>query len=284
MRLLRGILLSLVLSSVPAARCEICDALKSSDIDALFSRTNRQMSVHEMPCCAVWFEVHDGKPGPSEMHGGDEILFVRRGNATVLLGGELIAGKETSPGASTGSGIRSARRQKVGPGDLVNIPRNTPRQIDPGTARVECIAVRIHPSTKDRPARFGTPRKMGDVVTKSEMDALFAKFDTEQPLHSTPNFRTAFVIRKIPSAWESHGCCVDIYLPVHTGTARVLLGGEITNPREQAPGEIRGAGITGAHTYDIGPGDMVLVPRNGAHYIDPMNGKIGYVIVKVRAD
>jgi len=266
MSLSRSFLLLLLAGSAPLARSQTL--LTRADLDALFAKAPQQMTVPESNCCSIRFQVLDRKPEAQGVEDrADRMLFTRRGHATITLG----------------SG-QSARKLEVGPGELVNVPRGTTLYVDPGKERVETIEVRILPTEENRPPRFGALRSMGDVLRSADQDALFAKFDTEQSVYVQPHFRVAFVIRKVPSDFESHGCCVDIYLPVHAGSSLVLVEGTIENAKERGPGEIRGTGMTGSHAADIGVGDMIVIRRGGPHYIDPRPGKIGYIIVKVQAE
>lgn len=270
-----------------ALRCEIRDVLKSSEIDAMFARTTQDRALDERPSYAIWLKVHDGKPGPYELHrGADDILWVRRGKATLLLGGELTGPRETSPGDFVGRGIQGARQHEAGAGDVIHLPRNTAHRIDPGSGRFEYVVVRVFPTGGNLPPRQGflAPRRMPDVLKKSEIDDTFAKYDANQPIHAALNYTMNYVIYSGRSGpYEAHRGCVDIYfLQVGTGVAH--LGGEITNAKEETPGEIRGDAVTGSRTYDIGPGDMVVIPRNGVHHMIPTSPKLGYLLMKVWAE
>ena len=64
-------------------------------------------------------EVHDGS---------DDIYYVLKGTATLLLGGSLVDANEISPGewrAKTATGGKSVTIKK---GDLIFVPRGTPHQ------------------------------------------------------------------------------------------------------------------------------------------------------------
>jgi mannose-6-phosphate isomerase-like protein (cupin superfamily) len=241
---------------------EIRDVLKSSEIDAKLAGLQGTLALHERPNFAVWLMVHDGKAGPLETRAeGDNILHIRRGKATITLAG---------------------RKHQVAAGDMVHIPRNTEHRIDPGNGRIEYVVVRIFPSGEGLSPRRGA--RMQDVLTKSEIDAAFAKHDSNQPIHSSPNYTMNYVIYTGRSGpYEAHRGCVDIYfMRVGTGTAH--LGGEIVNAKEETPGEIRGDAVKSSRTYTIGPGDMVVIPRTGVHHMVPTTPKLGYVLLKVWAD
>ncbi len=263
------LLLAGVVAVSPGAGAEIHDVVKGADIDSMLSRTRGEQPLHQMPNYALWLKVQQGKPGPRETHDdSDDVLVIRHGSGRVTLG-------------------EPQRVHEIGPGDMINIPRHTPHQLDPGSGRLEYVVVRIFPTGENVPPRPGirpAARKMPDVLKKSEIDATFVKFTTNQPIHSAPNFTMNYVIYPAHAGpWEAHKGCVDIYF-LQTGTATAQLGGEIQNVKEESPGEPRGDAVKGARTHQIGPGDIVLIPRNTAHHMDPGPGKLGYVLMKVWAD
>ena len=245
---------------------EFRDVLKGAEIDGMLSGAIRDQAVLERPNYAIWLKVHDGKPGPRETHAdADDILHIRKGKATVTLGD---------------------RRYEVGPGDLVHITRNTAHQIDPGKGRLDYVVVRIFPTGDNLPARQGllAARRMPDLLKKSEIDATIEKHDSNQPIHSGKAYTMNYVIYAgHEGPWEAHRGCVDIYF-IQRGTARAQLGGGITNPIEESPGEIRGDGVQGAREYEIGPGDLVHIPRMGTHHMIPKSPKLSYVLLKIWAE
>ena len=42
---------------------------------------------------------------------------------------------------------------------------------------------------------------------------------------------------------------------------------------------VMGAGVVGGTEYTVGPGDLVFVFRNTAHFFDPTTSKFGYLLV-----
>lgn len=278
-----GLLIATFLA-VDCGTAEIRDVLKSQEIDAMFSGTDKSLTVHETPEFAIVFRVADGEPGPHLANPqADEIWFVRSGRAQLLIGGSLVNPRETSSGRIAGSGARQSRRIEIGAGDIVSLPRDTPFRLDPGAGRLEYATVRAFPSRAHPDRRLNRPSPMEDVVKSAARDAVFADNDTNQPLHSVRNLSVNYVIYTgRPGPWESHRGCADIYF-VRTGRGTAHLGGEIMNPVEEAPGETRGTGVTGARAHEIGPGDIVLIPHNTAHYVVPTTEKLGYNLVKVWA-
>jgi mannose-6-phosphate isomerase-like protein (cupin superfamily) len=278
-----------VLLSAASGRAEIRDVLKDADIRDMFGgvasrKDGPGLIVHSTGAYTIRFDVQAGKPGPYTAHpNADQLLFVRAGTATILLGGELAQAKESASGELTGQAIKAGRTHELGAGDVVHLPRNTPYRIDPAGGRLEYARVMVFPAGDNLPPRQGflSPRRMSDVLKKSEIDATFAKYSTNQPIHAAPNYTMNYVIYSGRSGpWEAHRGCTDIYF-VQTGTATAQLGGDIADAKEEAPGEIRGTGVSGARRHTIGPGDMVLIPRNTAHHMDPAGPKLGYLLLKV---
>ncbi len=77
------------------------------------------------------FQVtHRQGDGEAEVHEGqDDIFIVQSGMATLVVGGNVVGGKSTGPGEIRGSGIEGGQKQKLGPGDVVNIPAQMPHQV-----------------------------------------------------------------------------------------------------------------------------------------------------------
>jgi mannose-6-phosphate isomerase-like protein (cupin superfamily) len=253
------------------ARAEMRDIVKSADLDARFAGLAHHSGVHESalyerPNFAIVLESWRGAPSHPEQNAkADQVLWVRHGSGHFTIG---------SP----------PRRHDIAAGDFLLIPRRTPYQITP-TGGVDAVVVRVFPATgTSRPGIRPTRGRIADVLPKSEIDATFAKFDRNQPIHSAPNFTMNYVIYPAHAGpWEAHLGCADIYF-LQIGTATAQIGGQIQNAKEESPGEPRGTAVIGARSYSIGPGDLVLIPRNTAHHMDPGPGKLGYILMKVWAD
>ena len=258
--------LAVALAGLGLQGAELRDVLKGAEIDALLASTVRDQAVFQRPNYAIWLKVQEGKPGPRETHADAyDLLHIRTGQGAVTLGTE---------------------RHPVAKGDIVHIPRNTPHQIDPGGGRLEYVVVRIFPTGDNLPARQGllAPRRMPTVLKKSEIDATIEKYESNQPIHSGKAYTMNYVIYSGHAGpWEAHRGCVDVYF-IQRGAARAQLGGGILNAKEESPGEIRGDAVKGAPEYDIGPGDLVHIPRMGTHHMIPKDAKLGYVLLKIWAD
>lgn len=258
---MRFVAVILLFSSAPG-NCELRDVVKSTEIDKMFART-QSLDVLTKPNLAVVFRVAAGEPGGLKNHpDADEFWFVRRGSAKISL---------------------AQRQYEVGAGDVVNAPRTTPYRIAPAGGRFEYVAVRIFPAERSLRIGIGAGREarpMQDVAAKAQIDATFATAEKNVTLHSAGAVLINHVIYKgTHGPWEVHQTCDDIYF-VRLGTARAQLDGTLINGKEDSPGEIRGSGVTGARSFEVGPGDIVWIPRNTVHFMNPTSPKLGYLLVK----
>jgi mannose-6-phosphate isomerase-like protein (cupin superfamily) len=257
---------ALAMPAAPALLGEIHDVLKSAKIDADLAKVKGSSTIHQRPNFSISLNAQEGAAGAAETHdGADEVLFIRRGSGSLRL---------------------EDRRYEVGAGDVINVRRKTAHRLDASSGRIEFVAVRIFPTGESGVASGIRPaaRIMPDVLSASEIGATFANFDSNQPIHSALNFTMNYVIYKDRAGpWEAHHGCVDIYF-LKIGTAVAQIGGRIREAKEESPGEPRGSGVTDARRHEIGPGDIVLIPRDTAHHMDPGAGKLGYLLMKIWAE
>jgi mannose-6-phosphate isomerase-like protein (cupin superfamily) len=251
-----------IAAAVLPAAAQLRDVLKSSDLDAMLGQLKQERLLLKEADYEIWLGAQDGGSSTAGRPGADQIIHLRKGSARVFL-------------ADTA--------RQAGPGDLLHVPRGARFRMEPVTDRVEYVAVRILASGKGIAPRAGflAPRRMPDILRKAEIDRTIDTNDRNQPLHSSNAYTVNYVIYAgRPGPWEAHRGCVDVYF-LQRGTAKAQLGGEIVNPHEESPGEIRGDGVAGARQYAIGPGDMVHIPRNGAHHMAPDGNKLAYLLLKI---
>jgi len=81
---------------------------------------------------------------------------------------------------------------------------------------------------------------------------------------------------------EYHENEVDIFV-VQSGTATLVVGGELQNGKTTAPGEMRAPSIEGGSRQKISAGDVVHIPAKVAHQVLlDSGGKFDYMVVKVK--
>ena len=247
--------------------------MKSTDVDAHFAKIQDSWDVYTKTNHAVTFRVNSKKLPATNHEEADEYWFVRKGSAKVAL--------------HTGTPATSAP-QGVGIGDVVYVPRNVPYEIDPGTSRFEYVAVRIF---TPRPAARGggagraggtpLPEPTTYLATRAQIDKTFADESRSTQLRFPGGGNIAMIIYNgAIGPYESHEDVDQIYVVRH-GTAKAAYDGRLVNPTVTTPGQIRGTGYIDSSEYTIAAGDIVWIPRNQLHFVDPGTGKIGYLLISM---
>jgi glc operon protein GlcG len=114
------------------------------------------------------------------------------------------------------------------------------------------------------------------IVPRASVDAGFAKDAT---LLRGQGFRVETSHRAGPGEAEVHVHDTDIFY-VLKGSADLIVGGEVSEPRPLSEGEIRGAGIEGGEPRSIASGDVVVIPRGVPHWFKHVSTPFAYYVVK----
>ena len=96
-------------------------------------------------------------------------------------------------------------------------------------------------------------------------------------------YNTQLAHREASGGGELHEKFADIFV-IQSGEATVIVGGKVEAAHQTAPGEIRGASVTGGQRRQVATGDVVHIPANTPHQmlIDP-GKQVTYFVVKVAA-
>ena len=76
----------------------------------------------------------------------------------------------------------------------------------------------------------------------------------------------------------------DVYFFVLAGTATLLLGGTLDDPKEISPGEWRSKTASGGQKITIKSGDLVFVPRGTPHQRTVTGKGFSMILVKIFAE
>lgn len=89
--------------------------------------------------------VHREGSGEAELHETQsDILIIRDGDASIVVGGTISGSRRTAPHEIRGSKIEGGETQPLHPGDVVHVSPRTPHQIllEPGH-RIDYFAVKV---------------------------------------------------------------------------------------------------------------------------------------------
>lgn len=83
---------------------------------------------------------------------------------------------------------------------------------------------------------------------------------------------------------EVHDASDDVFYALE-GSAQLILGGKLENPREATPGEWKSNKIIGGETFIIKKGDLIIVPRGTPHQrIANKNAEFSLILIKIFAE
>lgn len=113
-------------------------------------------------------------------------------------------------------------------------------------------------------------------VPRDQVDAGFRK---DANLISESGFKVNASRRDGPGEAEVHLSDTDIFY-VLQGQATVVTGGQVVQPRNLSPTEVRGSEVTGGEERRIGKGDVIAIPRGVPHWFKHVDAPFTYYVVK----
>jgi len=117
------------------------------------------------------------------------------------------------------------------------------------------------------------------AVTEFEADEVRRAFASNGSLFSDRRFKVNASRRDGPGEAEVHHVDTDIFY-VQSGSARIVTGGRVIEPRTVAPGEIRGRALEGGEDHRLSAGDVIIVPRGVPHWFADVEAPFVYFVVK----
>jgi uncharacterized protein GlcG (DUF336 family) len=111
---------------------------------------------------------------------------------------------------------------------------------------------------------------------------LQAKFSEGGILLDAGTFKLDAGRRVQPGEVEYHEHAVDV-MHVVQGRATVITGGELIEPREVGPGELRAKRSEGGTQHELAEGDVLAIPNGVPHQFVEVSDPFLYFVVKVEA-
>jgi glc operon protein GlcG len=118
------------------------------------------------------------------------------------------------------------------------------------------------------------------AVTYLPRDKVAAAFAKGSPLLETGTYKIEASHRTEAGQVEIHVKDTDIMYVVD-GSATLVTGGTVVDPKTIETDEIRGASIRGGETREIIKGDVIVVPNGVPHWFRQVPAPLNYYVVKV---
>lgn len=99
---------------------------------------------------------------------------------------------------------------------------------------------------------------------------------------ATPKYLTGVIRRTDPGKAEVHQGMTDVWYII-AGSGTLITGGDLVEPVETDPGELRGEAISGGDTRVVAKGDIITIPAGVPHWVSKIDREIVYLIVKASA-
>lgn len=128
----------------------------------------------------------------------------------------------------------------------------------------------------------GSGRANGNGAAYFSSEIVRETFERGGLLLDTEGYKIDAGRRTAPGEVEYHERFVDV-MHVVQGTAAVVTGGELVEPREVAAGELRAPTVVGGTRHELGEGDVLAIPSGVAHQFVEVSDPFLYFVVKVEA-
>ncbi len=204
------------------------------------------------------------KTGQSEIHLKDtDVVYFVDGTATLVTGGKLIDGKPTTPDEVRGTAVEGGEKRDLKAGDVITIPNGMPHQFTNINAPCRYYLVKIRTNDAGKPSVMVQFAK-GGALTKGD------------------GYKVSVSHRDKDGNAEFHHRDSDIMYFVR-GTATIVTGGTLAEPKTTGPEEIRGTKVDNGVRQALNPGDVIVVPNTVNHQFVDVKGPLDYLVIKVRS-
>jgi mannose-6-phosphate isomerase-like protein (cupin superfamily) len=139
-------------------------------------------------------------------------------------------------------------------------------------------ATQIHAQTVGKSAIVISPQQVESVLQQKLAGTADEYGDG---LFDGNNFRIGALKRKLPGEVEIHQKDTDI-MYVLSGRATLITGGDVVNEHSISTIEVRGTAIRNGTRHALMPGDVVVIPKQQAHWFQNVVGNVSYIVIKVQ--
>lgn len=141
------------------------------------------------------------------------------------------------------------------------------------------LAATVHGQQPAKTPRPATPSTVTLIPNAEVLDA----FKKGRPMLESDDYKINAGRRDAGGEVEVHARETDVFYVVE-GTATLVTGGKVENPKTVSPGEVRAPSIAGGETRTLTKGDVIVIPRGVPHWFKAVpQAPFLYFVVKTIA-
>lgn len=224
---------------------------------------------------------------------GGNLMYLERVDGTFAAGAMISYGKARTaamfkkPTSFFETIIKNGRTPMVALNDFTPLQGGIPVEVDGQIVGAVGVSGASSAQQDEDLAMVGVKALAG---VRSAAVSVFPKADVEQGFahggvligdHPDLGYQVHTSRRDQAGMAEVHTVDTDIFY-VQSGSAVLVIGGTVLEPKPAGPNEIRGAGIEGGETRRVGRGDVVVIPAGTPHWFKQVDGPVTYYAVKAR--
>jgi mannose-6-phosphate isomerase-like protein (cupin superfamily) len=142
---------------------------------------------------------------------------------------------------------------------------------------------RPEPQTPAAPAPAPIHPSSPTAVTIIPGTKVTDAFKKGVPMLETGEYKINAGRRDAAGGVEVHNRDTDVFY-ILEGSAVLITGGTVQEPKTTAPNEIRGTSIVGGESHPVGKGDVIVIPRGVPHWFKEVpQVPLLYFVVKTTA-
>lgn len=223
---------------------------------------------------------------------GGNLMALERLDGTFAAGASISIGKARTaaifkrPTKAFEDIIRNGRTAMVALNDFTPLQGGVPIMLDGEVVGAIGVSGAASAQQDEEIALVGAGaaksfggRAAAAPVTQFEAGTVAAAFAKGVPLLEVTGYKIHASRREAPGMAEVHDWETDV-MYVLEGSATIVTGGTVVDPKVVEAGQIRGRVIEGGESRRVAKGDVVVIPAGTPHWFKDVQGPLTYFVVK----
>ena len=223
---------------------------------------------------------------------GGNLMALERLDGTFAAGANISIGKARTaalfkrPTKFFEDVIKNGRTSMVALNDFTPLQGGVPIMIDGEVLGAVGVSGAASAQQDEEIAMVGATAAKGfgakavaAPVTQIDSVKVAAAFAKGVPLLEVDGYKVHASRRDGPGIAEVHDWETDVVY-VLEGSATVITGGTVVDPKVTEPGQVRGSVIQGGESRRIGKGEVLIIPAGVPHWFKDVQGPLTYFVVK----